>query len=332
MNNKQFSIIGCRHGHISMFIRKMLELGYSCAGIYDADEQSLAKALSEKFNVPLIDDLESLLGPDVQIVGSSAVNNEKIDVIELCEKHGKHVMLDKPLVTSRAGLSRLEAVFARNKIQVGMMLVSRDRSAIYTLKQQIDEGQLGEIVSITMRKPHRLSPETRQSSHFSKEQNGGIIIDLLIHDFDLLRWLTGREVLGTKGFMAKNILPEYPQFYDTATVQVWLEGNILAQLYTDWHTPEQCWAFGDCRIFVSGTKGSAELRLFGDPAVAMEELMLKVTNEEKFHRVELVEAPVSIVEDLLHRIEGKPYKVSHQDLLLASTAAIEADEKAVILG
>jgi predicted dehydrogenase len=331
VNNKQFSIIGCRHGHISMFIREMIELGYTCAGIYEPDEPSLAKGFSEQFGIPLVDDPEPLLVPEIRIVGSSAVNNEKIDVIEKCEKYGKHIMLDKPIVTSREGLSRLESVFGREKIQVGMLLTSRDRSSIYTLKQSMDEGQLGEIVSITMRKPHRLSPASRHPWHFSKEQNGGIIVDLLIHDFDLLRWLTGREVLGINSFIAKHILPEYTQFYDTATVQVRMEGNILAQLYTDWHTPDQSWAFGDCRIFVSGTKGCAELRLFGDPSVAMEELMFKTTNQEKFHRVELVQAPATVIEDFLHRIEGKTYTISHQDLLLASMATIEADEQAVIL-
>jgi predicted dehydrogenase len=332
MNNKKFSIIGCRHGHISMFIHEMIELGYSCAGIYDADEPSLAISLSEKFGIPRVDDLDSLLAPEVQIVGSSAVNNEKINIIETCERHGKHIMLDKPIVTCREGLNRLEAVFSREKIQVGMLLTSRERKSIYTLKQKMDENQLGEIVSITMRKPHMLSPETRQSWHFSKEQNGGIIIDLLIHDFDLLRWLTGREVLGISSLMAKNGMPEYPQFYDTAAVQVRMEGNILAQLYTDWHTPEQCWAFGDCRIFVTGTKGSAELRVFGDPSVALEELMFKITHQENFQRVELVQAPVTVIQDFLQRIVGNPYQVSHQDLLLASKAVIEADEQAVIVG
>ncbi|MDF2963039.1 MAG: oxidoreductase, partial [Paenibacillus sp.] len=286
MHNKKFAIIGCRHGHIGMFVTEMLKLGYTCEGICEPDEPSLAIGFSEKFGIPLASDPEALLSPGVSIIGSSAVNNEKIDLIELCEQYGKHIMLDKPLITCREGLERLEAVFNRGSIQVGMLLTSRDRRSIYTLKQKIDEGRLGEIVSITMRKPHRLSPASRQPWHFSKEQNGGIILDLLIHDFDLLRWLTGREVTGVNSLMAKHILPEYPEFYDTATVQVRMEGNLLAQLYTDWHTPESCWAFGDCRIFVSGTKGCAELRIFGDPSVSMDELMFQITNEEKFHRVE----------------------------------------------
>ncbi|TVY05486.1 Gfo/Idh/MocA family oxidoreductase [Paenibacillus cremeus] len=309
----------------------MFELGYMCKGIYEADEPSLAQALSEKFSIPIVSDLEAMLKSNVSIVGSSAINNEKIDVIEKCEEYGKHIMLDKPIVTSRQGLNRLEAVFNRGKIQVGMQLTSRERKSIVTLKQKIDKGYLGDIVSITMRKPHRLSPAKRHPWHFSKEQNGGIIVDLLIHDFDLLRWLTGKEVRRINSCMAKNILPEYPQFYDTATAGVLMEGNVLAQLYTDWHTPDTCWAFGDCRIFVSGTKGSAELRLFGDPSVEMEELMFCMTGEDHFHRVELITPAVSVVEDFLLRIQGKPSSISHEDLFSASKAAIEADEQAVLL-
>ncbi|MFH5182422.1 Gfo/Idh/MocA family protein [Paenibacillus sp. TAB 01] len=331
MENREFSIIGCRHGHIEMFIREMIGFGYACAGIYEADDPSLAIALAKKYDIPLCDSLERVLAPEVAIVGSSAINNEKIGLIELCEKHGKHIMLDKPAVTSRDGLNRLEAVLQRDQIQVGMLLTSRERSCLVTLKQLTEEGYLGDLISITMRKPHKLTPASRPAWHFSKEQNGGIIVNLLIHDFDLLRWLTGREIRHVSSVMIKNILPEYPDFYDCAAVQVRMEGNVMAQLYTDWHTPEQCWAFGDCRVFVTGTKGSVELRLFGDPSVGGDELMFAMTHQEKFHQVNLVQAPVSVTGDLLQRIAGKPYRISHQDLLLASKAAIEADEQAVLL-
>jgi hypothetical protein len=63
----------------------------------------------------------------------------------------------------------------------------------------------------------------------------------------------------------------------------------------------------------------------------MEELMFEITDRERFHQVELVPAPPTVIEDFLQRIEGKPYRISHQYLVLASIAAIEADEQAVIL-
>jgi predicted dehydrogenase len=324
---KTFSIIGCQHGHIGIFIQEMLELGHRCAGIYEAENLALAKALSEQFRVPLVSDLEELLNDGVEIVGCAAINNEKIDIIELCEKHGKHIMVDKPAVTNRNGLDRLKGVIERGRIQIGMLLTERFRSSVYTMKKLIDEGSLGEIVHISMRKPHRLNPEARPQWHFSKKQNGGIVIDLLIHDFDLLRWLTGKEISSVEGYMAKHILPEHPGFYDTAGLQVLMEGQILGQLYADWYNPRKSWTWGDCRIFVTGTEGMIELRLEGDPLAGRNELLLKVTNNEELESLALEEAPVCISQDFLRRLAGGGALINHNDILLATEATIEADER-----
>ncbi|MDF2724145.1 MAG: oxidoreductase [Paenibacillus sp.] len=323
-----FAIMGCQHGHISTFIEEMTALGHTCVGIYEEGDRKLAKTLSDRYGVPLVDEKEALLEPSVHIIGSSAINNEKLGIMEWCERHGKHIMLDKPIATNREQLQRLEAVIRRGSIQVGMLLSERFRPSTNELKRQIDAGTLGGIVSISLRKPHRLRADTRPEWHFSRQQSGGIIIDLLIHDFDLLRWLTGREVVTIQSVQTKNILPEHPDFYDVASAQVVMEGGIVGQLYTSWHTPDKSWTWGDCRIFVCGTKGSAELRLNGDPAIAEGELMFSVTRDEPFRRADMAEVPGTVSADFVNRIEGKPSVISHRDVLLASQAAVEADENA----
>jgi predicted dehydrogenase len=320
-----FSVIGCQHAHISIFIEEMLELGYQCVGIYEKDNLQLAASIAKTFKLPLID-FEAALIDEVDIVGCAAINNEKIDIIELCEKRGKHVMVDKPAVTSRQGYERLEKVVQREKIHVGMLLTERFRSSIYTLKKKINQGELGEIVNIGMRKPHRLRPASRPQWFFSKEQCGGIIIDLFVHDFDLLSWLTGKKVISSEGFIGKNILPEHPTFYDVANLQIKLEGNLVAQLYADWHTPEASWTWGDGRIFITGTKGSVELRLSGDPFISKEGLMLQTTHEKPPFQVEIVPVPHSITQDFINRIDNGSGSLSHNEILDALKAAIEADE------
>lgn len=326
-----FGIIGCQHGHIAMFISEMLEMGHTCAGIYDEGDSAMPEAIARKYGIPLVRDINELLAPAVQIIGSSAVNNEKIDVIELCERHGKHVMLDKPAVSGREGLDRLAAVFGRGAIQVGMLLPTRFKATPVALKRMVDDGELGDIVSISMRKPHKLTPGKRLDWHFSKRQNGGIIVDLLIHDFDFVRWLTGKEFVSVQSVATKNILPQYPDFYDVTTAQIVLEGGIVAQLYADWHTPEACWTWGDCRIFIVGTKGSAELRMSGDPAVDDGELMFRMTHDEPFVRVEAESARLTMSGDFINRIEGRACRAGHDDLYLSSKATVEADERAVVL-
>lgn len=328
--NSAFAIVGCQHPHISIFIEEMQGLGHRCAGIYDEGDQSLARQLAEQYRLPFADCMEELLLNDkVKYIGSSAINNEKIKIAAACERYGKHLMLDKPAVVDQAGFEQLGEIIGREKIQIGMLLTERYRPALYTLYDLIRKDELGQVISITMRKPHRLRPDTRPVWHFSKEQSGGIIIDLLIHDFDLLRWLTGQEVSEANGRMGKQILPDYPEFYDTAAVQVELSQGTVAQLYADWHAPEKCWTWGDGRVFVTGTKGSAEIRLAGDPAVSTdEELLLMMTHEQALVEVALKAPIATVTEDFLRRVRGESHDFTHQDLLAATKATLLADERA----
>lgn len=326
-----FAIVGCQHGHISMFIEAMLKAGHHCIGIYDREPDVLAAHFAEKYNIPLVRDADDIWHSSATIIGSSAINDEKIAIIETCCEHGKHIMLDKPIVTNREGLDRLEAVINRGRIQIGLLLTSRDKKSLFTLRQMIQAGELGSLVSITMRKPHKLTPGSRQAWHFSKRQNGGIIMDLFIHDFDILGYLTGQAVASSTAVLTKSILPEYPDYYDVAAVQSVMSGGVVAQLYADWHTPEKCWSYGDLRIFVTGTSGSAEIRLTGDPSVGQEELLFTVMNDRPFAKIPLQTVPSTVTEDFLLRIEGRPHTITHRDLLSASRAAVEADEAAVIV-
>ncbi|MDF2724748.1 MAG: oxidoreductase [Paenibacillus sp.] len=325
MSERQFSVIGCQHAHIGIFIGEMLELGYRCAGIYEEEGSDLPRALADQYGVPLTRSKEELLGENVAVVGCAAINSEKIDVIELCESRGKHVMVDKPAAVSRDGLERLKAVVKRNRIQIGMLLTERFQPAIYTVKKQIEKGALGDIVSIGMRKPHRLNAASRPEWFYSKRQSGGILIDLLVHDFDLLRWLTGKEIETIGGYVGKTIMPEHPTFYNSASLQVVMEDCIVAQLYADWHSPVGGWSWGDGRIFVTGTESLVELRLHGDPLVGRDPVVIRSTNGESVDRLPALEPPCTITEDWLLRIGGEASIVTHDDIVKATEATIRAD-------
>lgn len=328
MKQKYFSIIGCQHAHISVFIEEMFSLGYECSGIYDEDDLWLAKKLSTEYNIKLVDDKMKLLNSEVSVVGCAAINNKKIDVIELCEQYGKHIMLDKPIVTNNEDFERLKNVIRNGKIEIGMLLTERFRSSLYTLREEIKAGTLGEIVSISMRKPHLLRPSSRPEWHFSKEQCGGIIIDLFIHDFDLLRWLTNQEITSCSGYVSKNILKEYPSFYDVASLNVELSEGVIANLYADWHTPTSSWTWGDCRIFVVGTKGVAEVRLEGDPLITEnEEIIIQVTKETEAERISCKKILFTITEDFLRRINTGKSEITHKDILSTIEATLKGDQE-----
>jgi len=327
----KFCVIGCQHMHIAVFIEQMLALGYECVGIYDSGESTLTNRLCNRFRIPRLTCLEETLDESIRIVACASPNRQKIDVIEWCERHGKHIMLDKPAVIRRADYERLQAVVKHGRIQIGMLLTERFQPTLRTLKTLIADGVFGELVHITTRKPHRLSPESRPPWFFRKDQHGGIITDLMIHDFDLLRWLTNRSVVDSQGYVSRRFAPEYPSFEDMSCLQVLLEGNVTAQLYADWHTPDASWTWGDGRFFVSGTKGTAEVRMAGDPQMGEGQVLRVVTQNTPLVTVEPEPCPTTITQDFIGRFRGEDAVVDTEDILAANLAAIDADERVIVL-
>ena len=327
MDKIKFGIHGCRHGHIEMFIAEMLELGNEFIGIYETEDK-IGKILAKKYNVKLFDDSEKLYESGPLIIGTSAINNEKIDIIELCEKRGIHVMADKPVVTNKDDWNRLKKVIERNKICVGMMLTERYNPPIYTLKKLIESSLLGETVNIIFSKPHKLSRAKRPDWHFSKKQNGGIVIDLLGDDFDLLRLFTSDEITDYKGYVINTENYSDDSFSDSVTALVKTKRNVTATLYADWLIPEKHWTWGDGRIIYTGTLGRAEVKVNGDLIVDKNPYgaMLSVKRRQKVYKN--INPPWNLCEDFIRRIDnGEKTIISSQDILSCSLCALEADKK-----
>lgn len=322
----KFGIHGCRHGHIGMFINEMLELGHEFLGIYEP-EGEIAKIFAEKFNVKLFNTPDELYESNPQIVGTSAVNNEKIDIMELCRTKGVHLMSDKPVVTNQKGFKRLEKIIEENKIQIGMMLTERFNPPVYALKKMIDSNVLGEPVNFIFIKPHKLKKETRPQWHFSKEKNGGIAIDLLIHDIDLVRWFTSSEITDFKGYAARTNEYEDQSFFDIVNAVGKTKNNVTTTFYADWLVPEKHWTWGDSRIIFTGTSGRAEVRATGDLLIDKKPYGTLVSNEKEYGIYQNIEPENSLTQDFIKRIEkSEDVIISSRDILEASRSSIIASE------
>lgn len=322
----KFGILGCRHAHIELFIGEMLDLGHQLVAICEKTPD-IAKPLADKYGVPLLTQEKDFFALKPLVVGTSAVNNEKIDVIEICERYGIHVIADKPIVTNMDDYKRLKKITDAGVIEVGLMLTERFSPPIYALWKMVQEGVLGELISFSMTKPHKLNEKSRASWHFSKHQNGGIVIDLLIHDFDLIRWFTGSQMEDCAGYVKKNTTLHYPEFYDSVHTVVKMENGVLATLEADWWTPDAYFTWGDGRIFCTGTLGRAEIRATGDQNNKSPYGLL-VTRDKECRMYDNIKPPVTLAEDFLNRIEGKKdVLISTQDVLNATYDTLVADLK-----
>lgn len=157
-------------------------------------QQDKVTDLARRCRVPhaYLDYADLLARDDLEAVVIATPTNTHVEVIKAAAAAGKHIFTEKPLALTLAGCD--EAIAATTaagvKLQVGFM--RRYDPAYRMARQKIEEGAIGTPVMFksTARDPHRTSLEFAR-----RENSGGIIADMGVHDFDSARWLMGSDVV-----------------------------------------------------------------------------------------------------------------------------------------
>jgi scyllo-inositol 2-dehydrogenase (NAD+) len=185
--------------------------------IADIDERA-AEDAAGRFHAPSwFGDYRRVLDrPDIQAVVIATPTGTHREIIKAAAAAGKHIFTEKPLAQDLAGCDDAIAAVERAaksagiKFQVGFM--RRFDPAYAMAMTKIKEGLIGRPVMFkaTSRDPRRTSLEFAR-----RENSGGMILDMGVHDFDLARWLMGSEVerVQTEGSCAV-----YPELKDVGDI------------------------------------------------------------------------------------------------------------------
>lgn len=171
------------------------------------------------------------------------------DHIIQAAKGGKHIFCEKPIALDPLRIQEaLDAVkVAGVKLQVGFN--RRFDPNFSHLKDVYEAGRIGDLymVKIIARDPSPPPAEYVKNS-------GGIFLDMTIHDFDMVRYLSGSEVTEVYAAGAVLIDPEIGKAgdVDTAITTMNLENGALAVID---NSREAVYGY-DQRIELFGSKGS----------------------------------------------------------------------------
>lgn len=148
---------------------------------------------------------ELLARPDIHAVIVATPTATHREVVIAAAQAGKAIFCEKPTALTLTATDEMIAAVEKAGVvfQVGFM--RRFDAGCVNAKQQLDAGVIGDPVAIRSigRDPGRTSLEFANPA-----MSGGIIVDMGIHDFDLVRWYMGAEVDRVYTEVSSLVFPE----------------------------------------------------------------------------------------------------------------------------
>jgi UDP-N-acetylglucosamine 3-dehydrogenase len=194
--------------------------GIRLVGVADPDHQQ-ARFVAGALGTTAVDDVDALLPLGIDAVTIAAPTHLHHDIALTCIKRGIHVLVEKPIASNPEEGRSIVAAARRAGVTLMVGHVERFNPAVETVKEAI-RGE--EILSIAI---------TRVGPFPPRMSNVGVVIDLAVHDIDLIRWFTDSEIVDVQPLTANAVAERE----DIALLQFRTTSGVLAQINTNWLTP-----------------------------------------------------------------------------------------------
>ncbi len=140
--------------------------------------------------------------PDAAIVASPT--HCHLEQALLLARQGVHILMEKPLAHTLAGLAELEQVVAGRRLTFMMAQCQRFHEGFLALKKLLDEQRIGQVWHVEITNGWFLpdwhyKEDYRQEYAAQRKMGGGVLLTNLSHLFDTIHWLFG-EIIEVRGW------------------------------------------------------------------------------------------------------------------------------------
>ena len=237
--------IGAMHAGI---IARQTE-GAVLAAVADAHEPTAA-AVAADLQVPALSVADLIASPDVDAVAICSSTDTHVALIEAAAGAGKAIFCEKPVSLDLAAVDRAIAAVEAAGVPFMVGFNRRFDPAHQSVHDAVSGGVVGEVhlARISSRDP---SPPPVEYIKVS----GGIFVDMMIHDFDMARYVVGSPVVEIFAKGAVLIDPAIGEAGDVDTASVMLTHANGAVTMID-NSRQAVYGY-DQRLEVFGSQGMA---------------------------------------------------------------------------
>lgn len=208
-----------------------------------------AKKKGVAFTTSTFEEMLTITSIDAVVICSPT--DTHADFVELAAKAGKHIFCEKPLDLSLKKVVEVLKTVKDNNVKLMIGFNRRFDKEFKKVQELVKNGEVGNphLVKITSRDP--VPPPISYI-----KQSGGLFLDMTIHDFDMARFVVGKEVEEVYAKGAVLIDPEIGKAGDIDTAVITLTYTDGSMAVID-NSREAVYGY-DQRVEVFGSKGMVQ--------------------------------------------------------------------------
>ncbi len=177
-----------------------------------------ADRIASELGVAAIHRAEDLVG-QVDLVTIAANTLSHFELAKLFLSHGIHVNVEKPITATSAQAQELIDLAQEKNLKLAVGHIERFNPSVLEIKKHLKDVQEIELI--------------RVATYKARGADVSVLHDLMIHDIDLLYWLSGSEI---ESMQASGICLISSEL-DTGTAHFRMKNGILASIHVSRISP-----------------------------------------------------------------------------------------------
>jgi len=210
-------------------------------GVSDLDEKQ-GKALAKERKTIFYKNYQELLEKnEIDCISIAVPTSEHAQIAIDCLNRKIPTLVEKPLANNVQEANKIIATSKKNKTLLMVGHIERYNPAVTKLKEMVDSGDIGEILSMLAVRVG-ISPPVQKKSD--------VVSDLAIHDIDVFNYLLNETPKKTR--IVKQQLKK-DNISDAASILLEYK-NAIGMIQTNWITPIKI-----RKLYITGSKQYVEL-------------------------------------------------------------------------